>query len=101
MVFKNKYSFKKCITIFITSIPAIFGQLFEMFVEIANMFFVGHLNDSVALASVGLGNMVINVTSYSIGIGLNSALDTLVTQAYGCSVNFTPPCPPNIKEILS
>ena len=54
-----------------------------MFVEIANMFFVGHLNDSVALASVGLGNMVINVTSYSIGIGLNSALDTLVTQAYG------------------
>ena len=54
-----------------------------MLVEITNILFVGHLNDPVALASVGLGNMVINITSYSIGMGLNGAIDTLVTQAYG------------------
>lgn len=39
------------------SIPSIIGSVFEMFVEVINLIFVGHLNDPAALAGVGLGNM--------------------------------------------
>ena len=34
-------------------------------------------------ASVGLGAMIMNVFCLSIGMGLNNALDTLVSQAFG------------------
>jgi Na+-driven multidrug efflux pump len=41
----------------IYSFPSIIGSVFEMFVEVINLIFVGHLNDPAALAGVGLGNM--------------------------------------------
>ena len=48
-----------------------------------NLVFVGHLEDPIALGGVGLGNMMISITWMSIGMGLNGAIDTLVSQAYG------------------
>ena len=65
------------------SLPSIFGLVFQMLVEIVNLIFIGNLNDPVALAGVGLGNMLINMICFSIGMGLNGAIDTLVSQAYG------------------
>lgn len=65
------------------SLPSILGLVFQMLVEIVNLIFIGNLNDPVALAGVGLGNMLINMICYSIGMGLNGAIDTLVSQAYG------------------
>jgi Na+-driven multidrug efflux pump len=35
------------------------------------------------LAAAGLGNMITMLVPYSIMIGINTALETLVSQAYG------------------
>ena len=66
-----------------TSLPSIFGLLFEILVEVVNLIFVGHLNDPEAMGGVGLANMLINVVCFATGMGLNGAIDTLVSQAYG------------------
>lgn len=66
-----------------TSVPSIIGFIFQILVEVVNLIFVGHLDDPIALSGVGLGNMFINVVCFSIGIGLNGAIDTLASQAYG------------------
>lgn len=65
------------------SLPSALGLIFEMLVEVINMMFIGHLNDPVALGAVGLGNMLVNMVCFSIGVGINGAVDTLVSQAYG------------------
>jgi len=44
---------------------------------------VGHLNDPAKLAGVGMGNMILNVSTLSILMGLNGAADTLVSQSFG------------------
>eukprot|EP00347_Sterkiella_histriomuscorum_P017802 403347935 len=65
------------------SIPAMISQMFAFFMEIVNLFFIGHLNDPAKVAGVGLGNMYVNIVSQSIIIGLNGGIGTLVSQAYG------------------
>ena len=45
--------------------------------------FIGHLNDPTVLAAAGIGNMVLNLFGMGLFYGLNSALETLVSQAYG------------------
>jgi MATE family multidrug resistance protein len=54
-----------------------------MFAESINTMFVGHLNDPAKLAGVGLGNLIINMFGVAIIVGMNGALETLVSQAYG------------------
>ena len=49
----------------------------------ATLYFVGNLNDSVLLAGVGMGNMLINIMGLSSLYGMNGALETLVSQSYG------------------
>lgn len=65
------------------SIPAIITQVFAMFMEIVNLYFIGHLNDPEKVAGVGLGNMYVNIICQSVIIGLNGGIGTLVAQAYG------------------
>jgi Na+-driven multidrug efflux pump len=48
-----------------------------------NLVFVGSLGDTHQLAAVGLGNMVMMLLPYSIMIGVNTALETFVAQAFG------------------
>ena len=62
---------------------SIWGLLFQFIVEIINLIFVGHLNDPVSIGGVGLGNLMINVVWFSVGMGMNGAIDTLVSQAFG------------------
>jgi len=52
-------------------------------VELINLFFVGHLDDSAILAGIGLGNMSLSIFGFCVICGFNSALETLVSQAYG------------------
>ena len=47
------------------------------------MIFVGYLNDATKMAGVGMGNTLLNMTGLSLASGLNGALETLVSQAYG------------------
>ena len=41
------------------------------------------LNDSNQLAASGLGNVIIVLLPYSIMIGVSTALETFVSQAFG------------------
>lgn len=56
-----------------------------MAVQIINTFFIGHTNDAVLIAGVGMGNMLINVLAFAVMQGINGALETLVSQSFGAS----------------
>eukprot|EP00933_Yihiella_yeosuensis_P003147 TRINITY_DN10560_c2_g1_i3.p1 TRINITY_DN10560_c2_g1~~TRINITY_DN10560_c2_g1_i3.p1 ORF type:complete len:515 (+),score=82.29 TRINITY_DN10560_c2_g1_i3:74-1546(+) len=65
------------------AVPAIFTFLLSFINETTNALFIGHHGTKEMLAAVGIGNMLQNCFGLSIGIGLASALDTLVSQAHG------------------
>jgi MATE family multidrug resistance protein len=65
------------------SIPAISSFALMVLQDQINFWFIGRLNDTNSLAAVGLGNMLVALTAYSLVIGMNTALETLVSQAYG------------------
>ena len=53
------------------------------FQEQINLVFVGNLQDPAKLSGIGAGNMLLNLLPYALMIGVNTALETLVSQAYG------------------
>lgn len=48
-----------------------------------NLIFVGQLNDPIKVASVGMGSMILNMFGFGPYLGLNSGLETLLSQAAG------------------
>ena len=52
---------------------------------IVNVYFAGHLGDAQALAAVGLTNTLLAMMCLCLILGLNSAQETLTSQAYGAS----------------
>lgn len=58
-------------------------EFLNMFSEQINYKVVGNLNDTIALAAVGIGNMTINIVAIATIVGMNTALETRVAQAYG------------------
>ena len=65
------------------AVPTILAQVFALLVIASNTAFIGHLGDAAKLAGVGLGTLYINIFCQSIILGLNGAVSTLVSQAYG------------------
>ena len=51
--------------------------------EQINLIFIGSLQDPAKLSGIGVGNMVMNLLPYALMIGINTALETLVSQAFG------------------
>jgi len=51
--------------------------------QFVTIYFIGNLDDSVLLAGIGMAIMLINIIGTSWIIGLNSTLDTLISQSYG------------------
>ena len=51
--------------------------------EVINVAFIGNLNDAYMLSGAGLGNMFFNSFWVAVYLGINGALETLVSQAYG------------------
>jgi MATE family multidrug resistance protein len=64
-------------------IPGTCCQISLMLSEVVNLLFIGQMNDPNILAGVGMGNCIQNMCGYSVVVGLNGALETLVSQAYG------------------
>jgi len=65
------------------ALPAMISLFFQFFAEAVNTYYVGNLNDTFMLAGIGLGNMTINIFCFAVFMGLNGAIETLVSQAYG------------------
>jgi multidrug resistance protein, MATE family len=63
--------------------PPIIGMLLYILVQLINTYFIGNMDEPILLAGVGMGNMLINVLAFASIQGLNGALETLVSQAYG------------------
>ena len=55
------------------------------FIFVINTYFASQLNDVTKLAGYGLGATWLNVVCFSTLVGANSALDTLVSQAFGAN----------------
>ena len=51
--------------------------------EAVPVVFIGKHNDVEMLAGIGMGNMVVNLLPFALMVGVNSALETLVSQAFG------------------
>ena len=54
-----------------------------MFLETVNMIIVGKLDNTIDLAAVGLGNVILIMCVLSTLLGMNTALETMVSQAHG------------------
>ncbi len=65
------------------STPPIIASLVYFIVQFISIYYIGNLDDSILLAGVGMGIMLINILAFAILYGLNCALDTLVSQSFG------------------
>lgn len=43
----------------------------------------GHMDDPNMVASAGMGQTTVNIVVFSVMVGLNGAIETLASQAYG------------------
>ena len=66
-----------------TGIPSWFALIFQILLEVINITFVGNLNDTKAMATVGLSSLTINALLFGPGYGIWGGIDTLVATAYG------------------
>ena len=65
------------------SIPTIISCIFLELTFLINTVFAGGLNDASKLAGVGLGTVCVNIVCLQPIMGMNGAMETLVSQAYG------------------
>ncbi|KAJ1982166.1 ethionine resistance protein [Dimargaris verticillata] len=62
-------------------LPITGAYVLQFSMSVANIFFIGHLG-AQELAAAALGNMFAGVTGWAVGVGLNTALDTLCSQTF-------------------
>ncbi|KAK7380069.1 hypothetical protein VNO78_32446 [Psophocarpus tetragonolobus] len=62
--------------------PMVLVCVFQYSLQIISLMFVGHL-DELLLAGASLAASFVNVTGFSVLIGMSSALDTFCGQSYG------------------
>ena len=67
------------------SIPVVVTNVIDHTSIIINSVFAGHMNDPIKLAVVGLSNVCCMIMVQTFLIGLNSAQETLTSQAFGAN----------------
>jgi len=70
-------------TVLEQAFPNALSQLALVLIGFVTIFFVSQLHDSEILGGVGMGSMLFNILGLSLGCGLASGLDTLVSQSNG------------------
>ena len=63
--------------------PSVLSRFVNQVTFLITLFFVASFDDPHLLGAIGIGQMAQNVFGFSLGIGLNSAIETLVSQAHG------------------
>jgi Na+-driven multidrug efflux pump len=64
-------------------VPTAISVLSINFIEFINLAFIGHIGNAASIVGVGLGNTLLNVTCMTIRQGVEDALNTFLSQAYG------------------
>ena len=64
-------------------VPMIISCLFMQLEFTINTFFAGRFDDPAKIAGVGLGTSLLNLACFFPLVGMNYAIDTLVSQAFG------------------
>ena len=65
------------------TVPVCMNSFLAYIIPAANLIFIGHLNDPNKIAGVGMGIIIMNACVMAPYWGFNSALETLVSHAYG------------------
>jgi len=52
--------------VFKLSIGPIVSMVFYMLVQLINTYYIGHTNQPILIAGVGMGNMLINVLAFAV-----------------------------------
>ena len=67
------------------AVPSVLTNFFSFSVLAVNTVYAGQFEQDSAskLAAVGLGGMILGIVCRNIVFGINSAQETLVSQAYG------------------
>eukprot|EP00124_Ichthyophonus_hoferi_P000048 Ihof_evm1s2 gene=Ihof_evmTU1s2 len=63
--------------------PIVLTFMLELSPPVLTVVLVGHLPDKRYLDGAAIGAMYMNITGFSIGFGLTSAMDTMCAQAFG------------------
>ena len=54
-------------------------MVFSLMIDLVNMLFIAHTDDSAKMAGIGLGNMFVNIISQSVILGINGGISTLAS----------------------
>ena len=65
------------------AVPALITNVLGYFCVVVNAVFAGRMSDPTKLAAVGITSVIMNLMILSLMIGLNSAQETLTSQAFG------------------
>lgn len=62
-----------------SAVPTIIGAFLSFSAETINLMFIGSQGDKVKMAAVGLGNIFIYMFGDAVFMGLNGAMDSLMS----------------------
>lgn len=65
------------------AVPMVGNAMLTVVTPVITSIYVGRLNSATLMGASTLGNMMCNITGYSVAFGMCAALDTLIAQAYG------------------
>lgn len=69
----------RLLTIAKIAVPAMMTFFFQFLSELINTYFIGLLNEPKKLAGAGMGNIILNMMCVSVYLGMNGALETLIS----------------------